>query len=429
MGLDVAQDRTTQEALLQTLEAGVLLDCTLDDLRSRQVNAEWLHGLLAPNPTRDLLVWLNGPEAAQSQWGCVRWTVFQGRCKADFGFDPVSDGVLVAEDLLAGARGKWSAVAELYYDSYASFPDVYDLLARVKPPQLGLFDDPGLLAGYPQANEQREAALRYALAACAEMAPEDGRAAILAADKEHGLRRGWLWARMGQSPLVVALGNLAEMATHATQIPAGAHPDQLATAYQQSGWKVDAAALRALAAVHAKADYEPVATALRTVYLPWVEEAAKRLQDAIKSVGGLPRPAASAIPEHTKGGMCTVFVDGLRYDLAVVLQGMLMAMGKSNLGAEWTSMPSVTASGKPWCSPVAHLVAGDASDAEFEPRVAADGKPLSGHNFRKLLTDNGIQVLQKHATGDPTGSAWTEAGDLDHYGHAHGVRLARDADA
>lgn len=122
-------------------------------------------------------------------------------------------------------------------------------------------------------------------------------------------------------------------------------------------------------------------------------------------------------------------MDGLRYDLAVVLQGMLMAMGKASLEAGWTSMPSVTASGKAWCSPVAHLVSGDASDAEFEPRVAVDGKPLSGHNFRKLLMDNGIQVLQKHATGDPTASAWTEAGNLDHYGHAHGVRLARDAHA
>jgi hypothetical protein len=92
-------------------------------------------------------------------------------------------------------------------------------------------------------------------------------------------------------------------------------------------------------------------------------------------------------------------------------------------------MPSVTASGKAWCSPVAGLVSGTAEDVEFEPRVAADGKPLSGHNFRKLLTDNGVQPLDKHETGDPSGRAWTESGDLDHYGHEHGVRLARDVDA
>jgi hypothetical protein len=77
---------------------------------------------------------------------------------------------------------------------------------------------------------------------------------------------------------------------------------------------------------------------------------------------------------------------------------------------------------------VAHLVAGDAADQDFLPRVASDGKPLSGHHFRRLLTEQGIQPLDSQATGDPTGRAWTEAGDLDHYGHAHGVRLARDLD-
>jgi hypothetical protein len=58
--------------------------------------------------------------------------------------------------------------------------------------------------------------------------------------------------------------------------------------------------------------------------------------------------------------------------------------------------------------------------------VASDAKPLSTHNFRKLLGDHAVQFLDKHETGDVTGAAWTEAGDLDHYGHAHGIRLARD---
>ena len=52
-------------------------------------------------------------------------------------------------------------------------------------------------------------------------------------------------------------------------------------------------------------------------------------------------------------------------------------------------------------------------------------------HFRKLLTDHGFQVLDKHETGEPSAdnsSAWVECGDLDHYGHAHGLRLARDMD-
>lgn len=426
LGLDVAQDKATQEALLQALQAGVLLDRSVDEFKGRTINAEWLLSLLAPNPTRDLLLWMNEPELARRQWGDVLWDVFSKRCKSDFGFDPVADGVLLAAERLAKADGKWAAVAELYRDSFASFPNVFGLLAKVQPPQLGLFPDQNLLAGYPQVNEQGESALRGALSACAGMVAPQARAAVLAAEKEHGLRRDWLWARMGRSPLAVALGHLALLAERSASVPIGQSPAELAAGYQQTGWQVDQAALHALASVHAKADLDAVSAALRAMYLPWMEEAARRLQEAAKSTGGLgPLPTE---PSGSAAGTCTVFVDGLRYDVAVQLQQRLASLGKASLSARWTSLPSVTASGKAWCSPVAAHISGTVEDAEFEPRVAADGKPLSGHNFRKLLSEHGVQPMDKHETGDPQGQAWTEAGDLDHYGHEHGLRLARDLD-
>lgn len=425
LGLDVAQDKATQEALVQALQAGVLLERSVDEFKGRTINAEWLLSLLAPNPTRDLLLWMNAPEAARGQWGGVLWDVFSKRCRADFGFDPVADGVLVAAERLAKGEGKWAAVSELYRDSYSSFPNIFGLLAKVQPPQMGLFPDQGLLAGYPQANEQSESALRYALSACASMMAPQACAAVLAAEKEHGLRRAWLWASMGRSPLAEALGHLALVAERSSTLPIGQTPSELAADYQQSGWQVDQAALHALGCVHIKADLEAVGAALRAMYLPWIEETARRLQEAVKAAGGLPPLPA----EQVSGlgvGTCTVFVDGLRYDVAVQLQQRLLELGDATLSARWTSLPSVTASGKAWCSPVAPYIAGTAADTEFEPRVAADGKSLSGHHFRKLLTDQGVQPLDKHETGDPQGQAWTEAGDLDHYGHEHGLRLARD---
>ena len=428
LGMDVALDRATQEALLQTLQAGVLLDQRVDELRGRTINAEWLQGLLAPNPTRDLLLWMNAPDVARSQWSDVLWDVFTKRCKMDFGFDPVADGVLVAAERLAKAEGKWAAVAELYRDSYNSFPHIFGLLAKVQPPQLGLFPDQGLLAGYPQANEQSESALRYALSACASMMAPQACSAVLAAEKEHGLRRSWLWARMGRSPLAEALGHLALVAERCSLLTIGQTPSELAAGYQQSGWQVDQAALHALACVHTKADLDAVGAALRAMYLPWIEETARRLQEAVKKEGGLP-PLPTEKASGLAAGTCTVFVDGLRYDVAMQLQQRLLALGNANLSARWTSLTTVTASGKAWCSPVAAHIAGTVTDTEFEPRVAADGKPLSGHNFRKLLTDQGVQALDKHETGDPQGQAWTEAGDLDHYGHEHGLRLARDLDS
>lgn len=426
LGLDIAQDKATQEALVQVLSTGVLLEQSVESLKGRQINAEWLLNLLAPNPTRDLLAWLNAPQAMQQEWGSVRWDVFRKRAKTDFGFDPVADGVLAATEKLAQRKGKWAAVAELYQDAYASFPQVLTLLRTVKQPQMGLFQDMELLAGYPQANEAGEAALRYALAACAAMDADQARTAIQAAEKEHGTRRDWLWARMGQSPLAVALQHVVRLTEFSAVAPIGKTPTELAASYQQSGWLVDDAATRALGCVQSQADTDAVGSAVRAVYLPWLEEAAVRLQDAAKAAGGLPQIDAGMDLTASAPGTCTVFVDGLRYDVAQRLQAKLQGLGTLKTGARWTSMPSVTASGKAWCSPVAKLVSGSAMDVEFEPRVTADGKALSGHNFRKLLLDNGVQPLDKHETGDPSGRGWTEAGDLDHYGHEHGIRLARD---
>nr|WP_282969257.1 BREX-1 system phosphatase PglZ type B [Burkholderia vietnamiensis] len=425
LGLDVAQDKATQEALGQALEAGVLLERSVDDLKGRQINAEWLYNMMAPNSTRDLLVWLNDPDSTRNQWKGVRWDVFTKQCESDFGIDPVSDGALVAAELLAKAEGKWAAVAELYKDSYTSFPKVYELLAKVQPPQMGLFPDLDKLAGYPQANDQCESALRNALLACAAMDAQQARTAIRAADTEHGIRRNWLWNRMGRSPLAAALVHLSKVAELSVTVPIGQAPAELAASYQHSGWQVDDAAVHALGSVHLKADMDAVSAALRAVYLPWVEEAAKRLQEAIKVSGGLPFFSADSAGEQ-RAGTCTLFVDGLRYDVAVHLRQRLSELGETSLSVRWTCLPTVTASGKAWCSPIADQVSGTAEDVEFEPRVATDGKPLSGHNFRKLLAEHGIQPLNKHETGDSSGRAWTEAGDLDHYGHEHGLRLARD---
>lgn len=428
LGLDVGQDKATQEALAQVLAAGVLLDRPVDELKGRQINAEWLLSLLAPNPTRDLLAWMNSPQATQNEWAGVRWDVFCKSAKGNFGFDPVSDGALVAAEKLARGEGKWAGVAELYRDSYTSFPEVLILLRAVQPPQMGLFPDMDHLSGYPQANEEGEASLRYALSACAAMDAAQARNAILAAEKEHCVRRAWLWSRMGQAPLASSLGHLARLAELSAAAPIGNTSAELAASYQLAGWRVDDAAIRAMGCVHTKADSDVVGSAVRAVYLPWLEEAAKRLQEAAKKVGGLPPLQGAADLSSVEAGTCTVFVDGLRYDVAQRLRAKLEGEGATKLAARWTSMPSVTASGKAWCSPVAGLVVGMSEDTEFEPHMAADGKPLSGHNFRKLLCDNGVQPLGKHESGDPSGSGWTEAGDLDHYGHEHGIRLARDVD-
>ena len=435
LGLDVAQDNATQEALKRVLSAGMLLCRKVEELQGKQINAAWLDSLLAPNPTRDVLAWLDDPVLMQSQWAGARWSIFSNRCIKDFGFNPQTDGVLTAAEKLAEHQGAWQPVWELYRESFTSFKAVAGLLNKLQPPQpKDMFEAPDQLAGYPRANEEAEATLRYSLSACAAMSPEKARTKVLESDKEHGNRRDWLWSKMGSAPLAQGLQHLVELAALSSQTPGGATLSQMAANYQAIGWKVDQAAMFALAAVTTKADNDAIGAALRALYLPWLEDLAHRFQELVKAEGGLGHAVVKEVA--TAGGLhdgvCTVFVDGLRYDVAMQLKERLAVLGTVTASALWTSMPSVTASGKAWASPVAPWVSGKKTDEDFQPSVTKDGKPLSTHNFRKLLADHGFQVLDKHETGEPSAQhakAWVECGDLDHYGHAHGLRLARDMSA
>lgn len=423
LGLEVAQDQATQKALLRALSSGELMDKSVEELQGRLIDATWLDGLLAPNPTRDILVWMNDAKGTEAAWQGGRWEVFVSRCRKDYGFDPAKDGELTAAEKLAGRAGSWGAVWELYKDAYSSFPKVVELLSRVQYRSGDLFAD---TSAYPKVNDEGESDLRYQLNALSAMTAVEARAAILDAEKRHGERRTWLWAQMGKAPLARALGHLAFVAQGTAATAFTGSVEAQAERYRKEGWRIDAEVLQALAQVHTKADQDAAAAALRAVYVPWLEASSIAFQKAVAESGGLNPDGAPTASDPA--GTCLVFVDGLRFDVAQVLETRLAAMGKVSIKSSWTSLPSVTASGKAWVSPVASQVAGKADDADFEPNVAATMKPLNTHNFRKLLADTGYEPLSRSETGDPAGKAWVECGDLDHFGHEYGLRLARDID-
>jgi hypothetical protein len=70
---------------------------------------------------------------------------------------------------------------------------------------------------------------------------------------------------------------------------------------------------------------------------------------------------------------------------------------------------------------------GDASD-EFATRLVSTGQLLTQDRFVTALKERGWQVLGPDETGDPLGSAWTEAGALDKRGHTEGWKLARSVE-
>ncbi len=424
LGLSLSLDKATQEALSGALLEGVLLSQKLEPLQARALDSAWANSLISANPVRDLLTWLNQPEQTKEQWGKTRFNLFEKRCKQDYGFSPSADGELAAAEKLLACQGSWLAVWQQFVDSWRSFSGVFAQLARVPlPKNADMFTD---LSQYPEHNVQQEWALEQALLALQNCTPSSARERVLALEEEHGQRHRNIWADMDKAPLAKALVHLLFVARETARLPAGTTLDQLQKAYTSEFWQVDDAALRALAQVRTQPAMQAVETALATIYKPWLDESAKRLQEVAHAQAGLNDGVPKA--SYVADGSCYVFIDGLRYDVARRLEQRLKALGDVVLSSQWTCVPSVTASGKAWVSPVAHKIIGLPHDQDFEPSVIADESGLSTQKLRKLLADDGFQVLKENDLGDASGKAWVECGDLDHYGHQHGLRLARDID-
>jgi hypothetical protein len=427
LGLDVAEDSATKASLIRVADAAPerLLGLKTASLRDKRLDATFFDSLLAPDHKRDLLAWMNDPKETRTAWQGAQWRIFVDRCRQDYGFHPEKDGELSAAEWLAAREGEWRAVWALYAETYRKHANIHGLLRRVAAPS-DMFAD---RSGYPAANDEAEQLVRKAMKALASATPEAARAEVIALEQKHGERRGWLWAEMGHAPLAMALEPLALIATLAQEPFGGPTFEAMAKQYREKYWRVDDAALRALATVRTKDDSAAVEAAVRAMYVPWLQKTAERFQDLVKSAGGLGGGKAREPRAEYATSQCLVFVDGLRFDLAQRLVARLVSRGmKADINATWTTTPSVTASGKAWVSPVAGQLGGATTDLEFQPSVKATGAAANAPMLRRLLTESGWQVLNSASNGDPAGRGWVETGDLDHYGHEHGLRLARDAD-
>ena len=166
---------------------------------------------------------------------------------------------------------------------------------------------------------------------------------------------------------------------------------------------------------------------LRAVYLPWLESTARHLQQLIRANGQ--SVSKRTKPIETAAGRLVLFADGLRMDVARQLAEKLAAVGiESTHDWEWSTIPSVTATAKPAASPIADAMQGGEAGDQFSTRLISTGQLLTQDRFVTALKERGWQFLGSDETGDPSGSAWTEAGALDKRGHTEGWKLARSVE-
>ncbi len=90
LGLDVAEDRRTQEAMRSALSE--LSKTPLRALRDRRLEAADFHKVVVPDHPRALLSWLSALATTGEGWGAERWRAIPRPCPAEYDFDPETDG-------------------------------------------------------------------------------------------------------------------------------------------------------------------------------------------------------------------------------------------------------------------------------------------------------------------------------------------------
>lgn len=423
LGLEVAGDQATKDAIKRALLK--LADEPIEHLhKEAPLKAAFFDGLLNPDETRSILLWLNDPSGYQLKVNLEEWQAFCNVCKAKYKFHPEKDGPITAAQLLGFQEGNWKLVWTRFTESPRAYPNLPDLLRQARQPQPDLFD---ISESWPQDNESAEEQLRQKLTALANMPALEARAAIADLEVSHGPRRRWVWAALGHTPLALSLKPLASLANLTGKALMGSNVQEITQDYLDWAWQVDQTVLETLTQIQSPgtsmSDIKAIFGAIQVVYTSWLQAAADRLQKAIAA-----DPFGSAYPYQSlakpEKSTCILFSDALRFDASQILAVALEEEGNQvQTSAHFAALPSITSTAKFAFTPDQEKISGLGSKT-LTPMLAGKDTPINAESFRKILEDSGFHVLRGEDLGDPSGFAWTEMGQIDSYGHEHGCKLA-----
>ncbi len=420
LGLDVAEDKVTLQAMQGALSQLAMTPVTR--LRSKRLEAEDFDKLMIGDTPRDVLLWLNDPKGVRAQWDDATWSAFRSRCRQEYGFDPEADGEITGGEKLGRRKDAWYGVWERFAESPALYPDIPDLLRRSKVKEELVFDK----EPWPDENESLEKALRDALIQVGSMKPADARRSLEQLEAAHGLRRKWVWRRLGMCPLANALEHLTALVRRTTTALGGDSPEAMAKQYAEGAYLADDSAMRVLASVKTAIDTAAVHAVVRCIYLPWLEDTARHFQECV-AVRALPAVGQQEAVT-AEAGECLLFADALRFDIGQRLAAMAGERQVDvSTGWRWAGLPTVTATAKPAASPVAGKLRGGRLGPGFCPERVEDGEELNADRFRKLLAAAGFQILGPAELGDARAAkarGWTEYGEFDHLGHDLQAKMA-----
>jgi hypothetical protein len=421
LGLDIAGDQDTKKAIQESLPN--LLEVELVALQGRRLEAADFRAIVTKDPVRTLLRWMGNPaniKEAMEKSGS-EWTSFRAICRKEYGFDPEKDGAITAAEKMTTSKAAWILVWERYKEAPRAYPGIRDLLDSKG--QMALFEK---VSEYrPRCNRHEEERLEKDLLQLSSASPKEAIEKILSLAADHADRVTWVWATLGESPLAKAIGHLRDLAEVVQSSGNPSTWEELGEYYSTVGWKADRSVLRTLDAARSTAATLAVTTAIRAIYLPWLEKFSI-LTQALAATYPVHGPlTCRTLPAEE--GTIYLFADGLRMDLARSLEERLLSSGLSAEIAcrvDWSAIPTVTATAKPAWMPLAGKLGGPLEGTGFQPKEQGTGKALVHARFKQLVAEVGITFLESSELGLATGCAWTEFGSLDTYGHEQGAKLA-----
>ncbi len=412
LGLKVAKDNATKEALKKTLpsifqDKGVLANQTI-------VDADYLNNQLFPDIVPTILKWMCKGEIFFQNIKDGKREVFASLCKSQYEFEPDHKNIKAIAEKLGSQKNSWKFVWQLYATAPHKYPEIEELLRLAKPADMGT----GIFAlpdeSWPQVNEEKEEALAQALKKAATQDSPKALASLQELEKEHSVRRSWVWFELEKSPLADALSYLVQMASKVNESYSSSSIEDIKNYYVTQGFIVDQFMRKALVSVRSEKDKTIVISIIRLFYQPWLENITQKFQKLVEQDAGI-FTSQHAVDETES---FVLFVDAFRYELAEEFcKRLAKYKWDFSLQATWSAIPTLTATAKPNVSPITTEVSIESGITEFRPQLK-NGKDLLTPVFRDALKTAGYKLVTQPGDIQGEGKYWQEIGEIDTKGHA-----------
>lgn len=414
LGLNIPQDDLTINAMERSIIR--FLDEDINAIKEEYLDKDFFNSLLTGgDPVKDILTWMANPELFKNEKSSEEWMAFVEICTSKFKFHPEQDGILGAGEKLAWHDVDWDIVWDRFCEAPAKYNVVPSVLRKTVMP-FGISQERS-----PQWNEQQELTLQKELKKLEGLTEVSARKELIKLEEEHGKRRDTIWSNIGESPLANSLFWIAKVAKLSENIISGDY-NAIENNYSEWGWTVDDAVIRALQMVSKQEDMESVISAIRSTYLPWLDENARLLSKVFKNNEHLNFNNKNQYRDNE----CYCFVDGLRFDLAKRLSEKLRSKGyEVKESVRLAKLPTVTATCKPALTPIYdYFVGGDTSNEDFAPILKETGQSITNQKLESLITQAGWKVLKNmDIQKNEARYGWFEFGNIDEDGHNMGWRM------